>query len=97
MQPILEKSIGVDGAVFADRRSEVRRRVLKAGVLSFNRGFSSFECVIRNLSDNGARLSLGETFALPTSFSLRLDGAAPRTATVRWRTEDAMGVAFSKG
>lgn len=95
MQPILEKSIGLDGTVFAERRSEVRRRVLKSAILSFNKGFSSFECIVRNLSEHGARLSLGETFALPSSFSIRFDDAPPRAAKVRWRTESALGVAFA--
>ena len=54
MSPITEKSIGVDGAVFAERRAALRRRVLKGATVSFNNGYSSFECVVRNQSE-GAR------------------------------------------
>jgi len=94
MLPIREKSIGLDGKVFAERRADMRQRVLKGAVLSFNKGYSTFECVVRNLSDGGAQLSLGETFALPERFSLTVDGKVSRPALVRWRTATAIGVAF---
>lgn len=94
MEQIAEKSIGVDGEVFADRRACLRRRSLKPAILSFNRGFSTFECIVRNMSEKGALLSLGETFALPTTFMLRLDGMPPQPAQVRWRTSSAIGVEF---
>lgn len=94
MEPIAEKSIGVDGEVFAERRATLRRRSLKPAILSFNKGFSTFECIVRNLSEKGAMLSLGETFALPSTFVVRLDGMAPRTAQVRWRTTSSVGVEF---
>jgi hypothetical protein len=94
MQTIVEKSIGMDGKVFAERRTEIRRRVLKGAVLSFNKGYSTFECVARNLSGRGALLSLCETFPLPSVFSLRVDGQPPRRAAIRWRSAAAMGVEF---
>lgn len=95
MTPITEKSIGIDGEVFADRRSGDRRRVLKGARLSFNKGYGAFECVARNLSDGGARLVFGETSAIPSAFSLLIAGEdAPRPATVRWREMTALGVSF---
>jgi hypothetical protein len=92
MSPITEKSIGVDGQVFAERRSRLRRRVLKGGLISFNNGYSSFECAVRNQSDNGALLSLAETFALPNVFWLLVSENRQRKATVRWRTLNLVGV-----
>lgn len=85
------------GAVQAggpERRREGRQRALKGAVLSFNKGFSAFECVVRNISAGGARLSLAETFALPSAFTLSMNGAAARQAVVRWRSENTVGVAF---
>ena len=92
MSPITEKSIGVDGAVFPDRRSEIRRRVLKGATVSFNSGYSSFECVVRNQSARGARLSFAETFALPKTFWLFIAGERPVKAEVRWSSMTAVGV-----
>lgn len=92
MSPITEKSIGVDGDVFAERRSALRRRVLKGATVSFNNGYSSFECVVRNQSDGGARLSFAETFALPKTFWLMIAGERVQKAEICWCTMTAVGV-----
>jgi len=95
MSPITENSIGLDGKVFAERRSETRHRVFKGGRLSFNKGYGALECVVRNLSDRGARLALGETTAVPSTFSLVIAGEGiSRPAIVRWRSTAAVGVEF---
>jgi len=78
-----------------DRRATQRRRVLKGATLSFNRGYSAFECVVRNQSDGGARLSLGETFAIPATFRLAIAGEADtHTAHIVWRKPDELGVTY---
>jgi hypothetical protein len=95
MNPITEKSIGVDGRVFSERRAALRRRVLKGATLTFNRRFSAFECVVRNQSAEGALLSLAETFSLPAQFEVLISGEETlRTARVRWRSMNAVGVKF---
>jgi hypothetical protein len=43
MDMITEKSIGVDGEVFAERRRAPRHRVLKGATLSFNKGYGALE------------------------------------------------------
>lgn len=94
MSLITERSIGIDGAVFPDRRNGTRRRVLKGATVSFNKGYSTFECVVRNQSDQGARLSFAETFALPNHFGLAVSGDTERLVDVRWRTMTAVGVVY---
>ena len=95
METIMEKSLGPDGQGFAERRADARQRVLKGAMLSFNKGYSAFECVVRNVSDKGAKLSLAETFSLPASFDVRIAGdETSRKAHVRWRTMTALGVEF---
>ncbi|MEQ1953170.1 PilZ domain-containing protein [Mesorhizobium yinganensis] len=95
MTPITEKSIGLDGKVFPDRRASERRRVLKGAKLTFNKGYGSFECVVRNVSDHGARLTFGDTSAIPSQFDLLISGEdRARRATVRWRSMTALGVSF---
>lgn len=93
MEPITAKSIGIDGTVFAERRSETRHRALKGGSLSFNKGYGALECVVRNLSAHGARLAFGDTMAVPSRFDLVISGDdRVRDAHVRWRTLTAVGV-----
>ncbi len=95
MSPITEKSIGVDGEVFAERRENTRHKCLRGAVASFNKGYSVFECVARNVSEKGARLSFGETFALPSEFELVIAPEPQKhKAKVVWRTMSVVGVAL---
>jgi hypothetical protein len=78
-----------------ERRATPRHRTLKGATLEFNRGFGAFECVVRNLSEGGARLVFGDTLGVPTRFDLRIgpDGEW-RPALVRWRGLTDLGIAF---
>jgi hypothetical protein len=90
---ITTHSVGLDGEIFEERREETRRRVLKGGSLRFNKGYCALECVVRNLSDNGAKLGFGETSAVPPHFDLSVSGDDRlRRAHVRWRTVTEIGV-----
>lgn len=97
MDAITEKSIGLDGEVFAERRAAQRRRVLKGARLSFNNGYGALECLVRNESENGALLAFGETAGVPAAFELTVNGrGAPRPARARWRTQTLVGVEFTQ-
>lgn len=92
---IRQKSIGIDGKVFSERREGQRHRVLKGAVMTFNKGYSAFECVVRNQSECGAKLSLAETFALPKAFTLTIVGDDDgRIADVVWRSMSEIGVRY---
>lgn len=79
----------------SERRIAPRQRVLKGATLSFNKGYGAFECIVRNISSSGAKLSLGETFGLPGEFRLAISGEdGSRVARVVWRKANEMGVAF---
>jgi hypothetical protein len=79
----------------AERRLTQRQRVFKGGRLKFNKGYSVFECLVRNRSDTGALLALGTTCAIPARFELDVacEGAW-KAVTVRWRTTAQLGVSF---
>jgi hypothetical protein len=53
-----------------DRRVAPRRRVLKAAKIFFNGDVSVFDCTVRDISESGARLSLGLFQPLPKRFKL---------------------------
>lgn len=79
----------------ADRRLEHRRRILKGAILRFNNGFGNLECVIRNLTSNGARISMGQTNGIPSRLQLQISGErTPIEALVRWRTPRDIGLSF---
>lgn len=93
MTPITEKSIGIDGRVFADRRAELRRRVLKGATLSFKHGQCTLLGTVRDRSENGARLRFGDICAVPPVFALEISGEKePLRARICWRTLSEVGV-----
>lgn len=95
MEPITTKSIGLDGEVFEERRREIRRRAFKGATLTFNGGYGAFECVVRNISEGGARLTFGEASAVPARFDLAISGdGRSMAAVVRWRSLTDIGVEF---
>jgi hypothetical protein len=95
MTPITEKTIGVDGELFAERRGGTRRRMFKGGTLRFNKGYGALECVVRNRSDSGALLHFSDTSAVPPAFDLKIGTDEEfRPAEVKWRKLNTIGVAF---
>lgn len=77
-----------------ERRHELRRKTLLSGRIEFlNR--SVFDCVIRNLSDRGARISCDQQVALPDFFDLILVKLQERRRVrAVWRDEDGIGLSF---
>lgn len=80
-----------------EKRRFARHKTLKGVVVSFNGGTSSFEGVMRNQSQTGARLSFCETFAIPGEFLVKVNGDLGwRPAEARWRSMTDIGVAFGR-
>lgn len=81
-----------------DNRSAQRTRCLREGHCVFNKGYSSLDVTVRNISATGARLSGNELICLPEEFELQIhDGfgafASHRVKRV-WSRADFIGVAF---
>jgi PilZ domain len=85
-------SHGFDGE---ERRTEHRRRILKGAVIKFNNGFGNLECVLRNLTSKGARISMGQTGGIPSRLQIHIVGErTPIEALVQWRTPRDIGLSF---
>ena len=79
----------------AERRKSVRNRTYLGGVIAFNDRASTMDCLIRNLSPDGARLSFYEVQTLPDQFELtitRRNHSYP--ARIAWRGPTEAGVTF---
>ncbi|MCJ2011062.1 PilZ domain-containing protein [Methylobacterium sp. J-076] len=78
-----------------EQRKQPRLRVFLKGRIHFNNGASSIDCLVRDMSAQGARLMLSETATLPEKFDLFIP-QKERTyrACLRWRREDGIGVTF---
>jgi len=77
-----------------ERRARPRRRVLKAAKIIFNDQKSVIDCVVRNETENGARLKVGGTTGIPDEFSLKIMEAPARRCRTIWRSAYELGVAF---
>jgi hypothetical protein len=78
-----------------DRRKSIRTRTYFGGQIAFNQHASLMDCLIRNISADGAKIVFSETRAVPQEFDLSVH-KHERTyrAKVIWRRADEAGVAF---
>lgn len=77
------------------RRLSQRRKVLKSGLASFNAGHSTASCLIRDLSETGAKLVFADLSYVPHSFVLVVEMDGYRIKCERlWRSEQTCGVRF---
>ena len=79
-----------------DQRASPRRRVFKRVKAVFNASQSVIDCVMRDISEGGARLSCVQAAGLPAQFGLVfLAEHEMRDVRVVWRKLDEVGVAFT--
>lgn len=91
-----QSALSPEGLAMPERRSLHRRRMLKGAILRFNRGYSALDSVVRNISDSGAQLALGETTGVPAHFQLHISGEeTARRARLVWRSAERIGIAFN--
>jgi len=77
-----------------ERRRAPRHRTLKGALVVFDNHQRALDCMIRNLSEGGAKISLESTGDVPDSFEILV----PKehmiiAARAVWRTRNEMGVA----
>jgi hypothetical protein len=65
-------------------------------LLKFHRDFCVLECVVRNVSGDGAKLRFGgDAIPVPSRFDVMVgEGGEWRPAEVRWRSVTEVGIAF---
>ena len=79
-----------------ENRSGERRRLLKGGVIAFSARHATLPCMVRDISDGGARLRVGDASAVPDTFELiiELDGLEVACEVTR-RQHGEIGVKFT--
>jgi hypothetical protein len=77
-----------------NRRGSVRRRTYLSGRIAFNSRSSTADCIVRNLSHNGAMLEFPEPMLPPGEFDFCIVGKGEdRHARLIWRDGPRFGVA----
>ncbi len=78
-----------------ERRSTPRQKTFLKGVILFNNRKSSADCVIRDFTDQGARLQFSASIITPDVVELEIPNKDQiLQAHVRWRKGDECGVSF---
>ena len=78
-----------------DNRRASRRRALK-GASAVLPGGGVIDCVVKDLSDTGARLQVVNALSVPERFELLIPGATSVPVTVVWRKGRMIGVRFDQ-
>lgn len=78
-----------------DRRREHRARTILGARAVFNEKFSTMDCIVRDIGQNGARLRFGGVATVPRHFELRIvEREEHRRVRRVWSNGRDMGVAF---
>jgi hypothetical protein len=78
-----------------DRRREQRWPAYLGGTITFSKRVAVLDCLVRNISHSGARLTIGSG-VVPDAFDLQIpQQQAEYRARMRWRSAEAIGVEFA--
>ena len=78
-----------------ERRTLLRKRSFLQGRLYFNNRRSSLDCLVRDISNQGAKLKVSDSVAIPEIVELHIPNKDETyRAKVQWRTGFEIGVTF---
>ena len=77
-----------------NQRAHARHKVFKGGKVSFNNDSSMVDCIVRDLSEGGARLEFQSHFDCPRFVILRISDGDAYNCEVRQFANNIMGVKF---
>ncbi len=78
-----------------EARTDVRGRTLLGGKLVYGEGAITLDCMIRDLSDGGARIKLSDEQPLPNAlFLIELRSGVAYEAAVAWKRYPELGLRF---
>ena len=72
-----------------------RRRVFKAGIISYQNQSITVDCIVKDYNSNGAKLKFSSKAFVPDLFTLTIPVDGTKVdCEVRWRSKQELGVAF---
>jgi hypothetical protein len=78
-----------------ERRVSARQKSFLQGRIFFNNRRSSVDCLVRDISEHGAKLKFSETIAVPEVVELYIPNKdETHRARIQWRWGEEVGVAF---
>jgi hypothetical protein len=86
--------LGVQVLGRRENRLQPRRNTMIVATAVFDGGRTRLDCVIRNLSEGGAKLEFATVRGIPQSFDLLVPGHRPHHCRVAWRALKELGMQF---
>jgi hypothetical protein len=78
-----------------NRRTSVRTTVCLAARILFGASRGPYDCVVRDVTNSGARLEVHDLKIIPMHFEMSFDNfRSARKCRVIWRSGNFIGVAF---
>jgi hypothetical protein len=77
-----------------ERRLAPRRNTSIEARIAYGGGRSVCPCVVKNVSETGAKLEVASVAGIPNSFDLLVPGHHPQPCRVVWRALREMGVQY---
>lgn len=78
-----------------EQRQSPRRNTMIEALIVFNGGRTCEPCIIRNVSDGGAKIEIYKSVSgIPNTFDLVVPGERPQPCRVAWRAMREMGIQF---
>ena len=75
-----------------ERRIAPRRNTFIQATIAM--GFTTMPCIVRNVSETGAKLEVGRVNGIPDRFDLIVPGHRPQPCRVAWRALKEIGVEY---
>jgi hypothetical protein len=78
------------------RKREARKSLQQPGWITLDGGFAARQCVVRDMSSTGARITIDDPNTLPAKLRLAFarDARTGRACEVVWRRGKSFGVKF---
>ena len=77
-----------------EQRARIRHRTLKGARIATNEGFSTFNCMVRNISEQGALLRLASVIGVPDAYQQVMDDGRSFDCSVVHKSATDIGVQF---
>jgi hypothetical protein len=90
--PFGKSSGSATSPLLLERRIAPRRNTYIEATISM--GFSSIACVVRNVSETGAKLEVSKVTGIPDRFDLIVPRHRPQPCRVVWRAMKELGVEY---
>ena len=83
-------------ALLSTKKRDTRKSMHQPGWITLEGGFAARQCVVKNLSATGAKLTIDDPNSLPAKLRLAFsrDARTGRSCEVVWRRGKSVGIKF---